>query len=123
MKSVVWIYTINTNGTVIRSSGYAMVWISSKRFQDKLKKELQPEWDLNIISYDIAQDDIPNADIIMYNEVDTSYLDEKIKNIGLPLSYIDLQTRKADSIKKNLKSFANNKIQNNYYKLLMQKYQ
>ncbi|EKB7628937.1 hypothetical protein OPL79_002605 [Enterococcus faecalis] len=123
MKSVVWIYTINTNRTVIISSGYAMVWISSKRFQDKLKKELQPEWDLTIISYDIAQDDIPNADIIMYNEVDTSYLDEKIKNIGLPLSYIDLQTRKADSIKKNLKSFANNKIQNNYYKLLMQKYQ
>lgn len=123
MKSVVWIYTINTNGTVIISSGYAMVWISSKRFQDKLKKELQPEWDLTIISYDIAQDDIPNADIIMYNEVDTSYLDEKIKNIGLPLSYIDLQTRKADSIKKNLESFANNKIQNNYYKLLMQKYQ
>ncbi|EGO8848260.1 hypothetical protein ACHY8Y_002623 [Enterococcus faecalis] len=123
MKSVVWIYTINTNGTVIRSSGYAMVWISSKRFQDKLKKELQPEWDLTIISYDIAQDDIPNADIIMYNEVDASYLDEKIKNIGLPLSYIDLQTRKADSIKKNLESFANNKIQNNYYKLLMQKYQ
>ncbi|EGO8122306.1 hypothetical protein FAD93_002790 [Enterococcus faecalis] len=123
MKSVVWIYTINTNGTVIRSSGYAMVWISSKRFQDKLKKELQPEWDLTIISYDIAKDDIPNADIIMYNEVDASYLDEKIKNIGLPLSYIDLQTRKADSIKKNLESFANNKIQNNYYKLLMQKYQ
>lgn len=123
MKSVVWIYTINTNGTVIRSSGYAMVWISSKRFQDKVKKELQPEWDLTIISYDIAQDDIPNADIIMYNEVDASYLDEKIKNIGLPLSYIDLQTRKADSIKKNLESFANNKIQNNYYKLLMQKYQ
>lgn len=123
MKSVVWIYTINTNGTVIRSSGYAMVWISSKRFQDKLKKELQPEWDLTIISYDIAQDDIPNADIIMYNEVDASYLDEKIKNIGSPLSYIDLQTRKADSIKKNLESFANNKIQNNYYKLLMQKYQ
>lgn len=59
----------------------------------------------------------------MYNEVDTSYLDEKIKNIGLPLSYIYLQTRKADSIKKNLESFANNKIQNNYYKLLMQKYQ
>ncbi|EGO9003084.1 hypothetical protein D2A91_14055 [Enterococcus faecalis] len=110
MKSVVWIYTINTNGTVIRSSGYAMVWISSKRFQDKLKKELQPEWDLTIISYDIAQDDIPNADVIMYNEVDASYLDEKIKNIGLPLSYIDLQTRKADSIKKNLESFANNKI-------------
>lgn len=123
MKSVVWIYTINTNGTVIISSGYAMVWISSKRFQDKLKKELQPEWDLTIISYDIAQDDIPNADIIMYNEVNASYLDEKIKNIGLPLSYIDLQTRKADSIKKNLESFANNKIQNNYYKLLMQKYQ
>ncbi|MGH1789576.1 hypothetical protein [Enterococcus faecalis] len=123
MKSVVWIYIINTNGTVIRSSGYAMVWISSKRFQDKLKKELQPEWELTIISYDIAQDDIPNADIIMYNEVDASYLDEKIKNIGLPLSYIDLQTRKADSIKKNLESFANNKIQNNYYKLLMQKYQ
>lgn len=123
MKSVAWIYTINTNGTVIRSSGYAMTWISSKRFQDKLKKELQPEWDLTIISYDIAQNDIPSADIIMYNEVDASYLDEKIKNIGLPLSYIDLQTRKADSIKKNLESFANNKIQNNYYKLLMQKYQ
>lgn len=123
MKSVVWIYTINTNGTVIRSSGYAMVWISSKRFQDKLKKELQPEWDLTIISYDIAQNDIPNADIIMYNEVDASYLDEKIKNIGLPLSYIDLQTRKADSIKKKLESFANNIIQNDYYKLLMQKYQ
>lgn len=123
MKSVVWIYTINTNRTVIISSGYAMVWISSKRFQDKLKKELQPEWDLTIISYDIAQDDIHNADIIMYNEVNASYLDEKIKNIGLPLSYIDLQTRKADSIKKNLESFANNKIQNNYYKLLMQKYQ
>ena len=35
MKSVVWIYTVNTDGVVIRSSGSGMMWISSKKFQDK----------------------------------------------------------------------------------------
>ncbi len=84
MKSVVWIYTVNTDGVVIRSSGSGMMWISSKKFQDKLKKELLPEWNLSIISYDIAKNDIPDADIIMYNEMDMAYLDEKIKNTGLP---------------------------------------
>lgn len=38
MKSVVWIYTVNTDGVVIRSSGSSMMWIGSKKFQDKLKK-------------------------------------------------------------------------------------
>ena len=110
MKSVVWIYTVNTDGVVIRSSGSDMMWISSKKFQDKLKKELLPEWNLSIISYDIAKNDIPDADIIMYNEMDMAYLDEKIKNTGLPVSYIDLQTKNADSIKKKLEKFAENKI-------------
>lgn len=111
MKSVVWIYTVNTDGVVIRSSGSGMMWISSKKFQDKLKKELLPEWNLSIISYDIAKNDIPDADIIMYNEMDMAYLDEKIKNTGLPVSYIDLQTKNTDSIKKKLEKFAENKIQ------------
>jgi hypothetical protein len=100
MKSVVWIYTVNTDGVVIRSSGSSMMWIGSKKFQDKPKKELLPEWNLSIISYDIANNDIPDADIIMYNEMDMAYLDEKKKNTGLPVSYIDLQTKNADSIKK-----------------------
>jgi hypothetical protein len=102
MKSVVWIYTVNTDGVVIRSSGSSMMWIGKKKFQDKLKKELLPEWNLSIISYDIANNDIPDADIIMYNEMDMAYLDEKIKNTGLPVSYIDLQKKNADSIKKKL---------------------
>ena len=46
----------------------------------------------------------------MYNEMDMAYLDEKIKNTGLPVSYIDLQTKNADSIKKKLENFAKNKI-------------
>ena len=110
-KHSYWIYTVNTDGVVIRSSGSGMMWISSKKFQDKLKKELLPEWNLSIISYDIAKNDIPDADIIMYNEMDMAYLDEKIKNTGLPVSYIDLQTKNADSIKKKLEKFAENKIQ------------
>lgn len=110
MTNVVWIYTVNTNGVLIRNSSSGMIWNSSKKFQDKLKKGLLPEWNLSIISYDIAKNAIPDADIIMYNEMDIAYLDEKIKNTGLPISYIDLQTKNADSIKKKLENFAKNKI-------------
>ena len=31
MKSVVWIYTVNTDGVVIRSSGSGMMWIKIGR--------------------------------------------------------------------------------------------
>lgn len=32
MKSVVWIYIVNIDGVVIRSSGFGMMWISLKKF-------------------------------------------------------------------------------------------
>jgi len=49
--------------------------------------------------------------------MDIAYLDEKIKNTGLPVSYIDLQ-KNADSTKKKLENFAKNKYKNNYYKVI-----
>lgn len=77
MKNVVWFYTVNTDGIPIKSSGSGMLWIRSKKFQDKLKKELLPEWNLSIISYDISKNIIPKADLIIYNEMDSAYLDIK----------------------------------------------
>ncbi|UZN39294.1 hypothetical protein MZO31_03960 [Enterococcus faecium] len=62
MKKLVWIYSVNTRGGILKSSGAGMIWSRSKKLQEQLRIKVEPEWDLSIISYDITTD-TPQADL------------------------------------------------------------
>ena len=83
MKKLVWIYSVNTKGVNLKSSGSGMIWNRSKRLQEQLRAKVEPEWDLSIISYDITIN-IPQADLIIYNEMDQAYMNDEIKKMGFP---------------------------------------
>lgn len=105
MKKLLWIYSVNTQGVYLNSSGLGMLWNRSKKFQDQLRARISPEWELLITSYDIDNNDIPKADIIMYNEMDQAYIADEIKKRSIVISFQDLVTWDFDNIEKKLGSF------------------
>ncbi len=112
MKKLVWIYSVNTRGGILKSSGVGMIWSRSKKLQEQLRIKVEPEWDLSIISYDITTD-IPQADLIMYNEMDQAYMNDEIKKNELSIPYQDLATADVDSIFDKIEAFS----KYNHYKL------
>lgn len=46
MKKLVWIYSVNTRGGILKSSGAGMIWSRSKKLQEQLRIKVEPEWDL-----------------------------------------------------------------------------
>ncbi|HGF7795234.1 TPA: hypothetical protein QFS66_002316 [Enterococcus faecium] len=112
MKKLVWIYSVNTRGGILKNSGAGMIWSRSKKLQEQLRIKVEPEWDLSIISYDITTD-IPQADLIMYNEMDQAYMNDEIKKNGLSILYQDLATADVDSIFDKIEAFS----KYNHYKL------
>ena len=105
MKKIIWIYSVNTKGVNLKSSGGGMIWNRSKKLQEKLREKLKPQWDLNIISYDITTS-IPQADLIIYNEMDRAYINDDIKKIGLSIPYTDLARSDVNSIVNRIELFS-----------------
>lgn len=105
MKKLIWIYSVNTKGVNLKSSGAGMIWRRSKKLQEQLRVKVESEWNLSIISYDITTD-VPQADLIMYNEMDQVYINDKIKKNGLSIPYQDLATADVDSIFDKLETFS-----------------
>ncbi|WP_271495405.1 hypothetical protein [Enterococcus sp. 5H] len=109
MKKVIWIYSVNARGGSIRTSGSGMLWKRSKKFQDKVKLELLPEWDVTFISYDITENTLPSADVIMYSQMDSIYINEAIKKVGLVVPYKDILTENIENLKRALENFIEKK--------------
>lgn len=91
MQKVVWIYSINVNegGAPF---GYASntVGRDAKKNQEKLKSALLPEIALDFISYDTDREEMPSADLIVFNDIDARYICDEIKEKGLSIPYQDI---------------------------------
>ena len=42
MKKLVWIYSVNTRGGILKSSGAGMIWSRSKKLQEQLRIKVEP---------------------------------------------------------------------------------
>ena len=100
MKKAIWIYSVNVyeNGAPF---GYtsAAGGRKEKEFQQQLKEALLPEITLEFISYDAASDEVPAADLLLYNQLDGKYLPEEIKQRGLAIPSQDVYTGNLEHVK------------------------
>lgn len=102
MKRLVWIYSVNSGGAILINSGSGMIWNRSRKVQDRLREMLSDEWAVSIISFDITKDAIPDADVIVYSQMDIAYLPEEIKRQGIEIPFTVLQTGDWSFLKQQL---------------------
>lgn len=106
MKKVKWIFSINSNGGG-PPIGYGanMVGSKVKKFQEKIKAELNPAIDVEFISYDTSNNDILNADLIVFNNMDARYINDDIKQKGICIPSNDIYMGNTENIKNIILNF------------------
>ncbi|MBO1307651.1 hypothetical protein JZO70_15855 [Enterococcus sp. 669A] len=110
MKKAVWIYSINAHGNASAFVGGLGFGLGAKKYQEQLKADLLPEIDLQFISYDIASNEVPEADLIIYTHLSEKYLNDGITKKGISLPFQDVYMGNMKDIKEAITSyFANNK--------------
>ncbi|WP_207942345.1 hypothetical protein DOK78_001030 [Enterococcus sp. DIV2402] len=99
MKKVLWIYSINVqDGGPPFGYGHNTSGKGVKRFKEKLKEELPSDIDLQFISYDTTSNVLPSADLIIFNDLDSRYIPEKIKEKGLCIPYQNIYTGNVEDV-------------------------
>ncbi|MUO34078.1 hypothetical protein [Enterococcus gallinarum] len=102
MKKICWIFSINVRGMAPFGYSTAMNLRQAKLFQEKIKSLLPAEIDTQFISYDISSNDIPAADLLVFNDMDSNYLSEEIKKQGIAVSFKDMVSGNTTVIKKTI---------------------
>lgn len=90
MKKICWIFSINVRGMAPFGYSTTMNLRQAKSFQEKIKTLLPAEIETQFISYDISSNDIPAADLLVFNDMDSNYLSEEIKKQGIAVSFKDM---------------------------------
>ncbi|MEO1771902.1 hypothetical protein [Candidatus Enterococcus ferrettii] len=107
MQKVVWIYSINVYDTSAPfgfGTPGVRAWHGNK-FQSEMKAALQPEIELEFISYNPASNDIPDADLVLFNSLDAKRLSDEITDKGLAIPFQYLYMGKVQEIKEYLMPF------------------
>ncbi len=107
MKKIVWIYSINVYDTSA-PFGFGTPGVRGghgKKFQAEMKAALQPEIELEFISYNPASNEIPEADLILFNSLDAKRLNDEITDKGIAIPFQDLYMGKVQDIKEYLMPF------------------
>ncbi|MGK0550539.1 hypothetical protein ACSFB8_02500 [Enterococcus faecalis] len=111
MKKIIWIHSVNANGSVLASYPAIIGGRPSKQMQKELTAALFPEWKITFISYDVKAKICPQADVLVYNQVDAAYLNHYIKQNALAIPYQALQTKAMEEIKDAIEQFAKKNLQ------------
>ncbi len=90
MKKICWIFSINVRGMAPFGYSTTMNLRQAKSFQEKIKTLLPAEIETQFISYDISSNDIPAADLLVFNDMDSNYLSEEIKKQDIAVSFKDM---------------------------------
>ena len=107
MKKVVWIYSLNVYDTSI-PLGYGYPGIRAwqgKSFQAEMKAALEPEIELEFISYNPDSNAIPEADLIVYNSLNARFLSDELRDKGLAIPFQDLYMGKFQAIQEYITTF------------------
>ena len=102
MKKICWIFSINVRGMAPFGYSTTMNLRQAKSFQEKIKTLLPAEIETQFISYDISSNDIPAADLLVFNDMDSNYLSEEIKKQGIAVSFKDMVSGNTTVIRKTI---------------------
>ncbi len=100
MKKNLLDFSINVRGMAPFGYSTTMNLRQAKSFQEKIKTLLPAEIETQFISYDISSNDIPAADLLVFNDMDSNYLSEEIKNKALLFLFKDMVSGNTTVIKK-----------------------
>ena len=104
-KKVVWIWSTNANqGTRGFSTTFGFI-VRPYKFQRELREALAPEWEVEFISADVLDDDIPAADVTMCGFSIVAYLDKERYHNLVVIPELDLMQYNYAAIKERLAEF------------------
>ncbi|MCC9085772.1 hypothetical protein LOS25_16865 [Enterococcus faecium] len=76
--------------------GYGSLWKfttmplrQAQKFQETIKTNLPSDVTVDFI-YDTVNTEIPKADLIVYNDIDSRYLSDDLKNNGIVIPFKDM---------------------------------
>ncbi|MDT2758168.1 hypothetical protein [Enterococcus xiangfangensis] len=108
MKKAVWIFSINVDdGGAPFGYAFNLAGWRIKKFQEEIKEELLPDIDLEFISYDVTTNQIPAADIVIFNDKDSRFIADTIRKNGLSIPYQDVYIKDTKKIKDTILTFFN----------------
>ncbi|MGG5340381.1 hypothetical protein IGJ48_003134 [Enterococcus pernyi] len=108
MKKVKWIFSIHVDG--VPPLGYGGIKTGQfilghgRKFQKEMQSVLEPEIELDFISYNTRNPETPAADLFVYTDVDEKYLDEKTKKKGLSIPYKLYYLNEIEKIKESIEA-------------------
>jgi hypothetical protein len=75
----------------------------AQKFQEEtIKTNLPSDVTVDFISYDTSSTEIPKADLIVYNDIDSRYLSDDLKNNGIVIPFKDMISNNTREIEKIL---------------------
>ena len=110
MKKITWIQSVQLHdgGPPIGYSPNAML-SQTKKMQQQLKDALAEEFSIEFVSFDITTQEVPNSDIIIYNDLDARYLNEAIQSNGLLIPFKDIITSNFETIQQKIDKYLSTK--------------
>lgn len=100
MKKIVWIYSVNLKGMGLYGNSTTMPLRQAQKFQETIKTNLPSDVTVDFISYDTSSTEIPKADLIVYNDIDSRYLSDDLKNNGIVIPFKDMISNNTREIEK-----------------------
>ena len=97
MKKIVWIYSVNLKGMGLYGNSTTMPLRQAQKFQETIKTNLPSDVTVDFISYDTSSTEIPKADLIVYNDIDSRYL-----NNGIVIPFKDMISNNTREIEKKI---------------------
>ncbi|MCD5165022.1 hypothetical protein IV424_13025 [Enterococcus faecalis] len=102
MKKIVWIYSVNLKGMGLYGNSTTMPLRQAQKFQETIKTNLPSDVTVDFISYDTSSTELPKADLIVYNDIDSRYLSDDLKNNGIVIPFKDMISNNTREIEKKI---------------------
>ena len=102
MKKIVWIYSVNLKSMGLYGNSTTVPLRQAQKFQKIIKTKLRSDVTIDFISYDISSTEIPKADLVVYNDIDSRYLSEEIKKNGMVIPFKNIISNNTHEIEKKI---------------------
>jgi len=102
MKQIIWIYSTNSNGMAPFGYGPTLTPNQSINFQENMQACFPSDIACQFISFDTANEVIPTADLLVFNDIDSKYLSTELKENALMIPFQQIMTSDLASLEKSI---------------------
>lgn len=104
-KKVVWIWSTNANqGFRGFATTFGML-VKPYKFQKEVREALAPDWEVEFISDDISEDEVPKGDATICSQAMVIYLDKDRYHNLVVIPELELMQYDYSAIKQRLAEF------------------